>query len=150
MTDKTSASHPSKTVSSSPISPWKAGLLGRCPRCGKGRLFKGFLSLQDRCSNCGLQYDFADSADGPAVFIMLIVGFVVMGLVFFIEVKYSPPFWALALIWLPPAILLPLMLLRPFKATFIALQYQNDAREGEAVHSQSDEAKAPPSPNEPG
>ncbi len=134
MNDKKPATTSPVTVSPVTVSPWKAGALGRCPHCGEGRLFKGFLSLRDGCSNCGLKYGFAEAADGPAVFIMLIVGFVVMGLVFYIEVKFSPPFWALALIWIPPAILLPLILLRPFKATFIALQYQNDAREGEAVH----------------
>ena len=61
------------------VSPWVAGLLCRCPRCGKGPLFDGFLSLAKRCTVCGLDYSFADSGDGPAVFIMLIVGFIVTG-----------------------------------------------------------------------
>ena len=53
-------------------SPMAAGLRGRCPRCGEGHMFDGFLALQNSCDNCGLDYDFADSADGPAVFIMFI------------------------------------------------------------------------------
>ena len=57
------------------VNPIVAGIKGRCPRCGKGALFDGFIDLKNKCSNCDLDYDFADSGDGPAVFIMLIVGF---------------------------------------------------------------------------
>jgi uncharacterized protein (DUF983 family) len=56
-----------------------AGLSCSCPRCGKGRLFQGFLTLQPRCEHCGLDYAFADSGDGPAVFIMFLAGAVVVG-----------------------------------------------------------------------
>ncbi len=93
-------------------------------------LFNGFLSLADRCPVCGLDYSFADSGDGPAVFIMLIVGFIVTGGALIVEVLYSPPYWVHALLWIPLAIGLPLLILRPFKATLIALQYSNKASEG--------------------
>jgi uncharacterized protein (DUF983 family) len=112
------------------VSPWVAGLLCRCPRCGKGPLFDGFLSLAKRCRVCGLDYSFADSGDGPAVFIMLIVGFIVTGAALIVEVLYSPPYWVHAALWIPLAIGLPLLILRPFKATLIALQYANKAQEG--------------------
>jgi len=112
------------------VSPWVAGLLCRCPRCGKGPLFNGFLRIADRCPVCGLDYGFADSGDGPAVFIMLIVGFVVTGAALIVEVLYSPPYWVHAALWIPFAIGLPLLILRPFKATLIALQYANKASEG--------------------
>ena len=59
----------------------EVGLRGCCPRCGKGKLYKGFLDLAPRCEVCGLDYSFADSGDGPAVFIMMIAGFVIVGLV---------------------------------------------------------------------
>ena len=112
------------------VSPWVAGLFCRCPRCGKGRLFDGFLSLAERCTVCGLDYNFADSGDGPAVFIMLIVGFIVTGGALIVEALYSPPYWVHAVLWIPLAIALPLLVLRPFKATMIALQYANKAAEG--------------------
>ena len=112
------------------VSPWVAGLLCRCPRCGKGSLFDGYLTLAKSCTACGLDYSFADAGDGPAVFIMLIVGFIVTGGALIVEVLYSPPYWVHAALWIPLAIGLPLLILRPFKAVLIALQYANKAAEG--------------------
>ncbi len=112
------------------VSPFYAGLLGRCPRCGKGRLFRGFLAIADRCEVCGLDFEFANSGDGPAVFIILIAGFVITGAALYVEVVYQPPFWVHALLWLPLGLALPLLLLRPFKATLVALQYRFRAEEG--------------------
>lgn len=113
------------------ISPLSAGLRCACPRCGRGRLFDGFLSLRKNCPACGLDYRFADSGDAPAVFIILIVGFVVTGGALLLEVLVSPPYWLHAAIWFPTAIALPLLVLRPFKATMIALQYYHKAAEGQ-------------------
>src|SRR6266571_5661958 len=70
-------------------SPFATGLAGRCPRCGKGRLFDGFLALRPRCEACGLDFSFADSGDGPAVFVMFIAGFIVVGCALLVEVKYA-------------------------------------------------------------
>jgi uncharacterized protein (DUF983 family) len=112
------------------VPPWVAGLLCRCPRCGKGSLYKGFLALRDRCPECGLDYSFADSGDGPAVFIMLIVGFIVTGGALTVEILYEPPYWVHAVLWIPLAIFLSLAILRPSKALLIALQYSNKASEG--------------------
>ncbi|MGB0085220.1 MAG: DUF983 domain-containing protein [Rhodomicrobiaceae bacterium] len=112
------------------VSPFYAGLLCRCPRCGKGRLFKGYLALAERCDHCGLDYAFANSGDGPAVFIILIAGFIVTGAALVVEVKYQPPLWVHAALWLPLGLGLPLLLLRPFKATLLALQYRFRAEEG--------------------
>jgi uncharacterized protein (DUF983 family) len=111
-------------------SAWMSGLRRRCPRCGRGRLFSGFLSIAGRCEVCGLDYSFSDAGDGPAVFIILVAGFVITGGALVTEVMFSPPYSLHALIWLPLGIALPLLLLRPFKATLVALQYRNDAREG--------------------
>ncbi len=113
----------------SAISPFHAGLMGLCPRCGKGKLFKGYLALDDGCNHCGLSYDFANSGDGPAVFIILIAGFIVTGAALYTEVVYQPPLWVHAALWLPFGLALPLLLLRPFKATLIALQYKYRAEE---------------------
>jgi uncharacterized protein (DUF983 family) len=107
-----------------------AGLAGRCPACGRGKLFSGYLALAPRCNGCGLDYSFAEAGDGPAVFVILITGFVVVGAALFVEMAYAPPYWLHALIWGPLAILLPLLLLRSFKGVLIALQYKHKAEEG--------------------
>ena len=82
-------------------SPVMRGLAGRCPRCGKGKLFDGFLTLRPRCEACGLDYSFVDSGDGPAFFVMLFAGFIVVGSALVVEVLYQPPFWVHAVLWLP-------------------------------------------------
>ena len=77
------------------------GLAGRCPRCRKGHLFSGFLNLRKECEACGLDYAFADAGDGPAIFVILISGFIVVGSALIVEVLYQPPFWLHALLWGP-------------------------------------------------
>src|SRR6516164_9457407 len=71
----------------------RAGLRCQCPRCGKGKLFAGFLTLRPCCEVCALDYSFADSGDGPAVFIMFFAGFIVVGAALVTEVNYHPPYW---------------------------------------------------------
>ena len=107
-----------------------AGLAGRCPACGRGKLFSGYLTLAPRCNVCGLDYGFAEAGDGPAVFVILVTGFIVVGAALFVEMAYAPPYWLHALIWGPLAILLPLLLLRSFKGVLVALQYKHKAEEG--------------------
>lgn len=109
------------------------GITGRCPRCGRGKLFDGYLRLAERCRNCGLDLAFADSGDGPAVFLILIVGFIVVGAALITEIAYRPPYWVHAVLWAPLAIGLPLVLLRPAKGLMVALQYKHDARESRLV-----------------
>lgn len=113
-----------------PVSPVTAGLSASCPRCGDGRLFAGFLRLNDRCSVCGLDFGFADSADGPAVFVMTGIGFVIVGLVLAVELLFVPPLWVHAILWMPLVLILGVAPLRPIKALMIAQQYQKNAREG--------------------
>jgi len=93
-------------------------------------LFKGFLDVKDHCEVCGLDYGFVDAGDGAAVFIILIVGFIVAGGALAVEMTYHPAYWVHAVLWGPMILILPLVLLRPFKATLIAIQYQNQAQEG--------------------
>ncbi|MFN3350696.1 DUF983 domain-containing protein [Pseudorhodoplanes sp.] len=111
-------------------SPLLAGLTCRCPQCGKGRLFDGFLSLRPRCEACGLDYGFFDSGDGPAVFIILAAGFVVVFAALVVEVLYQPPFYIHAALWLPLILITTLLPLRPVKALMIALQFRHKAAEG--------------------
>ena len=108
-----------------------SGIAGRCPTCGRGKLFSGYLKLAPRCNVCGLDYGFADSGDGPAVFVILVTGFIVVGAALLVEMAYAPPYWVHAALWGPLAILLPLLLLRSFKGVLIALQYKHKAREGQ-------------------
>jgi uncharacterized protein (DUF983 family) len=107
-----------------------AGWRGRCPRCGEGRLFEGFLTVAPRCTTCGLAFSFADSGDGPAVFVTLIVGFVVVGLALLVEFSFHPPYWLHAILWIPLVLALTLGLLRPLKGTMIAQQYRHKAELG--------------------
>ena len=106
------------------------GITGRCPSCGRGKLFDGYLKLAPRCNSCGLDYDFADSGDGPAVFVILVTGFIVVGAALIVEMQYAPPYWLHALLWGSLSILLPLILLRAFKGVLIALQFRHKAEEG--------------------
>lgn len=116
------------------VDPIKVGLQGCCPRCGRGKLFDGFLKIKPSCSACGLDYSFADAGDGPAVFVMLIVGFLIMGLALWFDSLFAPPVWLHALIWLPLAIIVSLVLLRKLKGIMVALQYRNNASEGRIDH----------------
>lgn len=106
-------------------------MLGRCPNCGTGPLFDGYLRSVTQCEDCGAKFPSDAAADGPAVFIMMIVGFFVVAGVLITEVTYAPPIWVHIFLWGPLAAGLCLGLLRPLKALFISLQYRHDAREGE-------------------
>lgn len=114
----------------SPPSAVIAGLTGRCPRCGRGRLFCGFLRLASRCELCWLDFSFADAGDGPAVFVALIGGFLVLGLALATELLYEPPLWVHLAIFLPLTAVVCLGLLRPLRGLLIALQYRTKAAEG--------------------
>ncbi len=108
-----------------PVGAWSAGLRSRCPRCGRGRLFSGFISVAQRCEVCGLDLAKHDSGDGPAVFVILVLSFLVVALALIVELRYEPPFWIHALLWVPIIVGGALLMLRPFKATLIALQYKH-------------------------
>lgn len=112
------------------VNPLFAGTLARCPRCGRGKLFHNGLMLRPACESCGLDYKFIDTGDGPAVFAILILGFVVLGGALFVEFRYEPPVWVHVVLW---GVLTPLLafgLLRFLKATLIALQWTHKAEEG--------------------
>ena len=112
------------------VSPILAGLLARCPRCGRGSLFHNGLMLKPSCDGCGLDYKFIDTGDGPAVFAILILGFVVLGGALFVEFRYEPPVWVHVVLWGIVTPLLAFGLLRFLKAILIALQWVNKAEEG--------------------
>jgi uncharacterized protein (DUF983 family) len=109
------------------------GLACRCPRCGRGKLFSGFLTLRHRCEACELDYAFIDTGDGPAIFIMMIAGAIVVAAALIVEVKYQPPFWVHAALWLPLILVTTLLPLRAMKSLLIALQFHHKAAPGELV-----------------
>jgi uncharacterized protein (DUF983 family) len=113
-----------------PQPPVATGLRARCPRCGEGRLFDGFLTLAPSCHACGLDFSFADAADGPAVFVILIVGFLIAGAALLVEVAWSPPIWVHVVLWGPLVLVLCLGMLRPLKGVLVALQYAHRAEQG--------------------
>ena len=113
-----------------PVDPVRAGLKGCCPRCGEGRLFDGLLTVKPRCAACGLDYSFADAGDGPAVFLIMIAGFLVCGAALVVEMRYAPPLWVHAVLWLPLVLILTIGPLRPLKGLLIALQFHHKAAEG--------------------
>jgi uncharacterized protein (DUF983 family) len=111
------------------VNPLLAGLRGRCPHCGQGRLFQGFLTIAPACPACGFGLAHADSGDGPAVFVIMIVGFLVVFAALFTEIAVHPPIWVHLVLWLPLAAVLCLALLRPLKGLMIGAQIRNKASE---------------------
>ncbi|WP_299174204.1 DUF983 domain-containing protein [uncultured Brevundimonas sp.] len=109
------------------LSTLKTGLACRCPRCGEGPLFKGYLTLREACPKCGLSYGFADPADGPAFFVMSAVGVVGMILLMVFEFTVKPPIWVHAVVTLPILVAMCLGCLRPFKAWLVAEQFVHKA-----------------------
>jgi uncharacterized protein (DUF983 family) len=129
----------SDRASQQPV-PIGYGLRCRCPRCGEGRLFEGFLNLRRRCERCGLDFDFADSGDGPAVFVILIGGFIVVFAALVVEFLYQPPYWVHAVLWIPLILIVTLAPLRPMKGLMIAIQFHHKAAEGRLAGRHEDQA----------
>lgn len=118
------------TTSDARPSPLKTAITCQCPRCGKAPLFKQLLNMRDGCTHCGLDYKFVDTGDGPAVFVIFLLGIVILGGALFVEFTYYPPPWVHFVLWgfLTPA--LAILFLRFMKAGLIALQFKHQAEEG--------------------
>lgn len=112
------------------VSPLQAAVRCTCPRCGKGPLFVNVLSLRERCNACGLSYAFIDTGDGPAVFAIFLLGFLVLGGALWLEFTYDPPVWVHVVVWGIGTPLIAVAILRFLKALLIALQFKNKAAEG--------------------
>lgn len=108
---------------------WQAALSAACPRCGKGRLFRGLLTVRETCDVCGLDLRAHDSGDGPASLAVFVVGAVVVGLAMWVEFRFEPPFWLHLVLW--PLVTVPLTIgiMRPLKAALVALQFTHRRRE---------------------
>ncbi|MGL4288392.1 MAG: DUF983 domain-containing protein [Phreatobacter sp.] len=115
------------------LSPFQTGVRGRCPRCGEGHLFDGFLKLRPNCEVCGLDYSFADPADGPAFFVMMFACVPVVILALWLEVKYQAPLWVHLVTTLPFGLATCIPPLRPLKGWLVASQFYFKAEEGRLV-----------------
>ena len=113
-----------------PVSPYATGMAGKCPRCGQGELFKSYLKVDDACNVCELDYAKADSGDGPAVFVIFIVGFLAVTLAVVARYVWYAPIWLAFLISSLGAGAMIFGLLQPLKGVMIALQYRHKAEEG--------------------
>jgi uncharacterized protein (DUF983 family) len=109
--------------------PLLSGAAGRCPNCGEGFLFDGFLQVASSCDACGDDFSTADSGDGPAVFVTLIAGFAVAFAAVITEFTLHPPIWVHLILWLPAVLVLSLGLMRPLKGVMLAAQFMNRAAE---------------------
>lgn len=107
----------------------ETGWRGKCPRCGKGHMFKSWLKVADKCDECGLDYRFATPDDGPAFFSLCIVAFPLIFVVVWIEFAFSPPLWVHLFTSLPVMIGGCLLPLRPIKGWLVASQYVNKAQQ---------------------
>jgi len=113
-----------------PPTPLAAGIGGLCPRCAARTLFQGWLRFTPRCRACGLDFASFNVGDGPAAFLILLVGALVTGLALWLELAVEPPFWVHLLIWPPVTLALVIGSLRIGKGVLITLEYRNAAREG--------------------
>ena len=109
-----------------PVSLAHAAFACRCPRCGEGRLFTGLLNVHPSCPACGLDLSAQDAGDGPAVFVILFLGLIVVGLAAIVEIKLAPPIWVHLVLWTPLILGGAILMLRPLKAGLIALQYKHN------------------------
>ncbi len=123
-------SEPASAGGGDSLSLMSIALRCRCPRCGRGRLFAGLLTVVPRCPDCGLDLAAQDAGDGPAVFVVLILGAVVVGLAILVEILFAPPLWVHIVLWTPTILGGAILMLRPLKAGLIALQYRHRALGG--------------------
>ena len=125
------------------LSPFQTGMRGRCPRCGEGKLFDGFLTLKPRCEACGLDYGFADPADGPAFFVMMFVCIPALSFALWLELAYEAPAWVHLVTTLPIVLLTCIPPLRPLKGWLVASQFFFKAEEGRLAKPRPAKASAP-------
>tara|TARA_R110002020_G_scaffold52911_2_gene148357 strand:- start:1761 stop:2180 length:420 start_codon:yes stop_codon:yes gene_type:complete len=113
-----------------PLEPIRTGVRGRCPRCGQGHLFQGFIKMRPSCEVCGLDYAFADPADGPAFFIMMFGCIPSTIFALWLQVVHEPAWWVHFLTTAPLMLLTCVPPLRPVKGWLVASQYFHKAQEG--------------------
>ena len=126
----TATSFPVTTDYNETTNPILTGFKGQCPQCQQGHLFAGYLKLAPCCDVCGLDFSFADPADGPAFFSMSIVAFPALAFALWLQLRFEPPFWVHILTSLPLTVGACILLLRPLKGWLVCSQYFHKAAEG--------------------
>lgn len=119
-----------------PLPPAQTGIRGLCPRCGQGHMFNGFLTLKPTCEVCGLDYSFADPADGPAFFVMCFACVPSVLFAVWLEFTFMPPWWMHLLTSGPFLFLTCIPPLRPLKGWLVASQYFYKAEEGKLARAE--------------
>ena len=122
----------SPTETSNEQSSLEAAVKGDCPRCGAQTLFSGWTSFTERCPACGLDYSTFNVGDGPAAFLIFIVGTITVVGALVVDGAFSPPWWV-HLVWIPVAAALTIGGLRISKGWLLAQEYKHRAREGRIV-----------------
>ena len=107
----------------------QAALLGLCPRCGARTLFEGLARFAPQCAACGLDYAQFNVGDGPAAFLTMVVGALVVGLALWVQLSFEPPFWVHVVLWVPLTVAAVVWGLRAGKAALLAIEYQRQAHE---------------------
>ncbi|MEG3145630.1 DUF983 domain-containing protein [Sphingomonas sp. RT2P30] len=110
--------------------PVQAAVRGLCPRCGAPALFAGMIAFAPKCRDCGLDFGMFNVGDGPAAFLTLILGTIIVGLAVWLQLAFDPPLWVQMVVWIPVALALTIAALRIAKAALIGAEYRNAAREG--------------------
>lgn len=108
----------------------RAGVFGRCPKCGQGKLYAKYLLIADKCGACGADFSMADSGDGPTVFVILVVGALAVPFVLVLQLAFGLPLWLVATAGLLFTAGLSFVLLPVFKGVLFTLQWAHGAREG--------------------
>jgi uncharacterized protein (DUF983 family) len=110
--------------------PVQAAIMGLCPRCGERSLFAGMVAFAAKCGRCGLDFTVFNVGDGPAAFLTLILGTIIVGLAIWLQLEFDPPLWVQMIVWIPVALILTVLALRVAKAALLGAEYRNAAREG--------------------
>ena len=99
------------------------GMMGRCPACGEGKLFRAFVKVADRCNVCGEDLHHHRADDFPAYLTIFLVGHLVVPIAMYVEIAYQPSYWLHTVLWAPMVIILSIGLLQPIKGAIIGLQW---------------------------
>jgi len=106
-----------------PLQAIRQGFMGRCPHCGKGRMFRAFLKVADNCPACGEELHHHRADDFPAYVVIVIVGHILVPLVLGVETQFAPPYWVHMMLWPALVVVLSLALLQPVKGAIVGLQW---------------------------
>ncbi|HEY1124411.1 MAG TPA: DUF983 domain-containing protein [Sphingobium sp.] len=121
----------------------RAAIRAHCPRCENAPLFDGWVRFAPSCRACGLDYGKFNVGDGPAAFLILIIGALITALALMLQLGAHPPFWVHIILWVPITTALVILCLRTSKAALLILEYRHQAREGRISGAAPDTDEVP-------